>query len=196
MNMKALAYVDLHDHKKSIETLKKKAKNVDFMINAGDFTIFENNLKKVMIRMNALGKTFLVHGNHEEEVVIKKLSKQYKNIEFMHRKIIEYKGWTIIGWGGGGFTVKDSEFESFVKENKSKLKGKKIIFIAHAPFYGCKLDLLMKEHRGNKSFTNFIKKYKVRYAFCGHFHECIGSDFIRKCEVYNPGPKGKIVTIQ
>ena len=196
--MKLLAYVDLHDHKKSLEFLKKKVKKEkpDFLICAGDFTIFENNLKKVMISMNALGKTFLVHGNHEEEVVIRRLSKKFKNIEFVHKRIIEYKGWTIIGWGGGGFTVKESEFEAFVKDNESKLNGKQIILVTHAPFYGCKLDLLMKEHRGNKSFSNFIKKYKVKYAFCGHFHECVGEDKIRKCEVYNPGPKGKVITLQ
>ena len=203
--MKALAFVDLHGDKKAYVSIKKKIakEKPDFLICAGDFTIFENNLKKFMYKLSKLnGKLFLVHGNHEEETVVRKLSREYKNINFIHGKVVSHKGMILVGWGGGGFTIRDVKFEVFVKSVKKNLKkyykeGKKIVLVTHAPFYKTNLDFLGDGHHGNKSFTNFIKEFKACVGVCGHFHENSGKeDKIRNCRVYNPGPKGKVITLQ
>ena len=203
--MKALAFVDLHGDKKAYVSIKKKIKKEkpDFLICAGDFTIFENDIKKLMYKLSKLdGKVFLVHGNHEEATVVKRLAKEYKNIEFIHNRVVKYKGLVFVGWGGGGFTIRDVEFEIFARKIKKELKqykkeGKKIILISHAPFYKTILDSLDKGQHGNKSLTKFIKEFKVDFGFCGHFHENSGrDDKIKKCKVYNPGPKGKVVTLE
>lgn len=195
--MKALAFVDLHGSKKNYDVIKKKVKKEkpDFLICAGDFTIFENDIKKLMYKLSKLnGKVFLVHGNHEEATVVRQLSKEYKNIEFIHGRVVKYKGITFVGWGGGGFTIRDVEFEAFIRSVKKKLKKERIVLVTHAPFYKTNLDLLGEGHNGNKSFTHFIKEFKVKVAICGHFHENSGmEDMIRKCKVYNPGPAGKVI---
>ena len=199
MIMKALAFVDLHGDKKAYKSIEKKIKKEkpDFLICAGDFTIFENEIKKLMYKLSRLdGKVFLVHGNHEEEIVVKRLAKGYKNIEFIHNRVVKYKGLVFVGWGGGGFTIRDVEFESFVRKIKNELKNEKIVLVTHAPFYKTSLDFLGDGHHGNKSLTNFIKEFKVSVGICGHFHENAGmEDMIKKCRVFNPGPKGKVITI-
>jgi Icc-related predicted phosphoesterase len=202
--MKTIAFVDLHGDKKNYNRLKKRIskESPDFLICCGDFTIFENSIKEMMRKISKFnGKVFLVHGNHEEEKVVAKLAKQYKNIEFVHGRVVWFRNLAIVGWGGGGFTVKDVEFEDFAKKVKKDLKkykkeDKKIILVTHAPFYGTELDKINGGHHGNKSFTKFIRSFKVDYGFCGHFHENKGKeDLIRKCKVFNPGPKGKVVEI-
>jgi len=198
--MKCLAFVDLHGSTKAYEKVKIKAKKSDFIVCAGDFTVFETDIKKWMKKFSELeGKVFLVHGNHEDERICKQLAKNYSTIEFVHGKIIEYHSLVIVGWGGGGFSQKDFEFELWVKDHSKELKkhaGKKILFITHAPFYKTALDLIGDQHAGNKSFRKFILDYNVDLAICGHFHENAGKqDTIKKCTVYNPGPHGKIIHV-
>ncbi|MCK5283033.1 MAG: metallophosphoesterase [Nanoarchaeota archaeon] len=202
--MKCFAFVDLHGQKKAYDDIKKKIRKAkpDFLLCAGDITIFEIGIKSLMRRLAKLdGKLFLVHGNHEEENIVRKIAKEYKNIEFIHRRIVKYKDLILLGWGGGGFTIRDHEFEKWVKTIKKDLKkykkeGRKIIFVGHAPFYKTELDHLGNVHNGNKSFTNFIKEFKVDIGVCGHFHENKGKeDTIRKCRVYNPGSRGKVIEV-
>ena len=196
--MKLLAFVDLHGEKKLYTKLLKKAKKEkpNFSICAGDFTTFEHNIKDNMRKLSKLGKLFLLHGNHEEAIVVGNLSKLYKDIEFIHRKIVVHKGIMLIGWGGGGFTIRDIEFEAWIRENKKQIKQHKgiKILVTHAPFYGTAVDNLNDEHHGCKSFSNFIKKYKINFGFCGHFHENGGvKGKLRQCSVFNPGPEGVVI---
>ncbi len=200
--MKALAFVDLHGSKKAYSAIKKKIQKEkpDFLICAGDFTIFEEEIERLMLKLSKLdGKIFLVHGNHEEEGMVKDISKKYKNVEFVHSRVVKYKDLIIIGWGGGGFTIRDIEFEAWarsIKKELKKYKEKKTIFVCHAPPYRTKLDVLSKAHHGNKSFRKFIREFKIDLTFCGHFHENSGKeDLVKGCKVVNPGPKGKVVTV-
>ncbi len=202
--MKILAFVDIHGQKKLYEMIRDKIKkeDPDIILNCGDFTIFENDVKRMMYNFSRFKKKmFLVHGNHEEENVIKALSRNYPDLEFVHGRIAKFKDLVILGWGGGGFTVRDREFEDWIRSVRKNLKeyekeGKKIIFISHGPFYKTSLDMLHGEHRGNKSFRNFIKEFNVSLGFCGHFHENSGKeDKIKNCRVFNPGPKGIILEV-
>lgn len=202
--MKCIAFVDLHGNRKAYDNLKKKIKKEkpDFLICAGDITIFENSLKQLMYKLSKFnGRVFIIHGNHEEAIVMRNLANQYKNIEFIHGRVVEYNDLILVGWGGGGFTIRDVEFEAFARSVKKDLKrykkeGKKIIFVGHAPFYKTELDFLEHGHFGNKSFANFIKEFRVDFGFCGHLHENSGKeDMIRDCKVYNPGPGGKVVKV-
>ncbi|MBD3164498.1 hypothetical protein GF323_04810 [Candidatus Woesearchaeota archaeon] len=203
--MKCLAFVDLHGNRKYFNILKKKIKEhkPDFLICAGDFTTFEQGVKKLVAKLSRLNKRiFLIHGNHEEEALVREISKKYPNVKFIHKRISAFKNIRLIGWGGGGFTEKDIEFEEWARTIKAKLdkfkkKKKILILVSHSPFYNTALDKIMGRHLGNKSLTGFIKKFRINYAFCGHFHENFGKgDKIKGCKVFNPGPRGKVVTIE
>ncbi|MBR9699811.1 hypothetical protein GOV09_05115 [Candidatus Woesearchaeota archaeon] len=202
--MQCLAFVDTHGNKNYLEVLRNKIKldNPDFVICAGDFTQFETNMKKYLEDFSKLHeKVFLIHGNHESASSIKKMIKDLPSIEFIHNKVVEYKDAVLIGWGGGGFSQVEEEFEKWIKSKKEKIKsykekGKKIILVVHAPFYNTKLDAINGDHEGNISYSNFVKEKLVDYGFCGHFHENAGKkDTIGECKVFNPGPKGKVIDL-
>jgi len=195
--MKILAFVDLHGNLKKLGEIKKKAKNADIVVCAGDLSIFGAELDWLMAELNDIGKkTLILHGNHETEEEIKALCTLFENLEFIHKKTYEFQGYTFIGWGGGGFSLVDKEFERFTNKINEKIKGKKTVLVTHAPPYNTKVDYIYKQHAGNKSIRKFIETKQPKINICGHLHETANKkDKIKKTLVINPGAEGKILII-
>ena len=198
--MKILAFIDMHGSVSALKKIKKKSKNCDIIVCGGDFTIFEQNLNHFLKEFNALKKPFLmIHGNHEGEDELRHFCHKYKNIHFIHSSHFIFKDVVFLGWGGGGFSLKDKEFEKKAKKFKkflSKHKDKAFVLVTHAPPYGTKLDKIGKEHVGNKSIRNFIKENKVDLGISGHIHENDGEmDKIGKSTVIHPGREGRVLKI-
>jgi Icc-related predicted phosphoesterase len=102
-----------------------------------------------------------------------------------------------MGYGGGGFSFIDKKFEKIAKRFKKLIKkDDKIILVSHAPPYGTKVDMIGREHCGNKSIRKFVDKEKPDLVICGHLHECAGKeDKIGKTRIVNPSYKGKVIEI-
>ena len=202
IKMKILAFTDLHLSSYAFKKIKSKVKkqNPDLLICAGDISIFEQGLDFILNKFNKLKKkTLIIHGNHETEKVLRKLCSKYKNLIFIHKKKYRQNNHVFLGYGGGGFSLTDSGFYKTGKKFSKiirKNRGKKIILITHASPYKTKLDLIVGSHCGNKTLRNFIIKNKIDLHICGHLHENFGKkDKIRKTEIINPGPYGKIIRI-
>jgi len=196
--MKILAFTDTHGSDKALKGVKKKAKNVDLIICLGDFTIFGHNQKRILKKINSLGKKILLlHGNHEVIREVKKDLKDLKNIKFMHNNIHKEGKILFLGWGGGGFALKEPDFKDLVKKFKAKKKkDNKIVLLTHGPPYGTILDLIWDQHCGCKTYTSFIKKYKPAFALSGHLHENNNKkQKYGKTMLINPGPHGKVISI-
>jgi len=200
--MKLLAFTDLHLSSVAFKKIKSKVKKQkpDLLICAGDITIFEQGLDFILNKLNKLKKKILIiHGNHETPSVIKKLCKKYNNLIFIHKKYYKHNNHIFFGYGGSGFALIEpgfyrtgEKFQKIIRRNKDK----KIIFITHAPPYRTKLDLIVGSHCGNKTFRNFVSRNKIDLYICGHLHENFNKkDKIKKTEVINPGPYGKIIKI-
>ncbi|RLE39201.1 hypothetical protein DRJ17_01610 [Candidatus Woesearchaeota archaeon] len=105
-----------------------------------------------------------------------------------------------IGYGGGGFALKDPIFQKQAKVFKKaievarkKIPNLKIVFVAHGPPYGTKLDKVIDSHVGCKDYVDFVKKNKIDIMFCGHIHECEGKqDKIGNTLIVNPGHYGMV----
>ncbi len=202
--LRVLAFSDLHGSEKALNAIAKKAKKADIVVCAGDFTVFENNILRIMRKLDAIGKpVMLVHGNHEDEMLVAEICKTLKNVKFVHRKIYcdnEFSDYVFVGHGGEGFDAVSEDFERFARGISFRLqqlrkKGKKIIFITHQPPHGTKLDYIWTHH-GNKSYARFVKKFQLLLHVCGHLHETQGKkDRIGKTLIINPGPKGEILTV-
>ncbi|MBI4919189.1 metallophosphoesterase family protein [archaeon] len=196
--MKIFAFTDLHESLSTFKKIQEKIKKEkpDLIVCAGDFTVFEQHINEMMQKISSLGNVFLIHGNHETEAVTKKLCEQNK-ITFIHKKIKIIDDYVFVGFGSGGFDMIDKEFEHFIEHIKNQLKGKKVILVTHAPFYDTKIDFLYKQHRGNKSYTKFIKNNSnVILGICGHFHETFKKrDKINQATVINPGADGEFIEV-
>ena len=201
--MKILAFTDVHGSLLALKRIEQKVKTQkpDLLVCAGDVSIFEHGIVGILRRLNKLNKkTIIVHGNHEDESTFRKISKIFKNIIFIHKKHFTTNNLLFIGYGGGGFSVVDKEFEKTTKTKFKKIikssEGKKIILVTHAPPYKTKLDKLVQGHCGNKSIRNFVERNKIDLLICGHLHENFGKeDRIKKTKIVNPGPFGKIIYI-
>ena len=199
--MKILAFTDMHGSLKAYKKLKKKAKEADVIVCAGDFTIFEQAMEYLLMKINKLGrKVLLVHGNHEDPHDLKKACGLFTNTEFIHNKGVVSGNCLFIGYGGGGFSLADKEFEK--KYSKELLRiieenpGKKAVFVTHAPPYGTAADKIMDEHCGNKSFRKFLEKAKPALMICGHLHETAGkTDMLHHTRIVNPGPYGMLLEV-
>lgn len=201
--MKILAFTDIHGSALALRRIgqKIKSQNPDILVCAGDVSIFEHGISGIFRALNRLNKkTIIVHGNHEDSSTYSKYSKIFRNLIFIHKNYYAEENLLFLGFGGGGFSARDKEFEK-IAETKfkniiSKNSGRKIILVTHAPPYGTRLDRLGKNYCGNKSFTNFIKKYGISLMISGHLHENFGKeDKMGKTKLINPGPFGKIIKI-
>jgi Icc-related predicted phosphoesterase len=200
--MKILAFVDMHGSLKALKKLQEKVKKnkPDLIICAGDFTVFEQNQDYLIHRFSKWKvPVLMVHGNHEDQDLLENACSQTKNVLFMHGKTYNYDHTIILGHGGGGFSLRDKEFEKHAKDFEKKMAGfDKVILFTHAPPYKTKLDPVMGSPCGCKSIRNFIKKHnkKITVAISGHLHENSGKeDRIGKTRLINPTPYGKIIVV-
>jgi hypothetical protein len=197
--MKILAFVDLHGNKKALEKIIHRAnkKDIEMVVCAGDFTIFGQGEEIILSKLNRIGKPVLfVHGNHEDDDILRKRCYLLKNCYFIHKNKFRKNSYLFIGWGGGGFSFRDREFEEHLKKFKHLIKkDDKVILVTHAPPYKTKIDNIMGEHAGNKSIRKFIEEVKPLLVISGHLHECVGYDKIGRTLVINPGYKGRVIII-
>lgn len=197
--MKLLAFTDMHGSLPAFQEIKKKAKQADLIVCCGDFTIFERNMEAVLKAINSLGQVLLIHGNHEYSGKIELLIKKFKNIKFLHKRCVVANDILFLGYGGGGFGIKDAAFERWgerIEKIIKKFPDKKTVLLVHGPPYGTKVDRIMNQQCGNKSYRKFIDAHSIRYVICGHLHECSGkSDTIKGTYYLNPGPYGKVIDI-
>ena len=85
--MKLLVFGDTHGSISSLKKIEQKSRKADIVLCSGDLTIFEDNLEYIMKRLGKIKKSILlIHGNHETDFVVRKLSTYYKNITFLHKK--------------------------------------------------------------------------------------------------------------
>lgn len=197
--MKVLCFADTHGIKKAILNIVKNSKNADIVLCAGDLSDFGKKLEE---HLKALSKcncsVLLVNGNHEDEKEMRKICGKYENLTFLHKGSFEYKGYFFFGYGGMGFSQRDTGFELTAKQFiKTLKKDSKIISLTHAPPYRTKLDYRTGfNYVGNQSLREFIEQIQPVLHVCGHMHENMGKhDHIGKTVVINPGPKGKLIKV-
>lgn len=196
--MKILAFVDTHGIKPAFDEILRKAKDADILVCAGDFTRWGESAEKWIQFLEKAGKPLiLTHGNHEGGMEAAAVCKKYKFCIYLHRAAYEYGEYMFFGFGGGGFSERNAEFERVAEHVKKDAKGKKLIVLTHGPPYGTTLDFVPETgHRGCKSIRKFIEEASPMLCICGHIHETAGNtDMIGKTFVINPGPAGAMLKV-
>ena len=197
--MKILAFTDLHGDLKRLGHLMNliKLKKPDLLICAGDISWFGAKINPVMKKLDSINIPILIiPGNHESEEEIEDLAKKHKNLIDINKKIVEINNFQFFGFGSGGFSQKNIEFEKQFEKIKSKIKdNNKFIFVSHQPPYQTNLDKIQDEHVGSKSIRKFIEFTNPILVISGHIHESEHSeDKIKKSRLINPG-SGEFITL-
>ncbi len=196
--MKIVAFTDTHNEIKYLNRVLRLSKKADIVLFLGDLSIFREIDERIIKKLKQIPKLILmIHGNHDDFEMFKKIAASSHNIVFIHKKLFIFEDILFIGFGGGGFSLREPKFESFIRKNKKEItKFKKIVLMTHAPPKDSCLDELEGVHFGNQSFKSFLKKYsnKKILALSGHFHENEG----KLCQhgnitFCNPGPAGTLL---
>ncbi|MBW2966404.1 metallophosphoesterase [Candidatus Woesearchaeota archaeon] len=197
--MKILTFVDLHGNMSALKKLVERAKkdDIELIICAGDISAFSDKLNKLIGEFSKVKKPFLIiPGNHEEDDELEKACNPFNNCVNIHKKGFSGEDFTVLGYGGGGFSEIDKRFDRLAKSFKKMIKKDKVILVTHAPPYNTNVDRINKRPCGNKSIRNFILEVKPDLVVCGHLHENAGKmDKIGKTLVINPGYKGKVISL-
>jgi uncharacterized protein len=199
--MNIMAFSDVHGDMRLVRKLVKRAqkKDIGLVVCAGDFTVFENQMKSILKQFNSIGKkVILVPGNHESPFVVQKHVKKLKNVIHIHKKLLRVHGVTFCGWGTDGFTRRSAEMRDAVREWRKQLKkeDRTIVIVTHAPPFKTKLDKIDREHVGNADIRKAIERIKPLLAISGHIHENEGKkDKIGKTLCVNPGWKGMVLKV-
>jgi len=172
--MKILAISDIHgDTKltKKVSTLADKEK-VDLIIVAGDITDFNRKQKNIIGPLSKNREVLMIHGNHESENTIKKLSEVYKNALNIHAKNHVKNN---VGFFGSGTTdwgyVEDSEdiYDELKSGHKQIKNLKKKVMVSHSPPAGSIIEEM--GFPGSNGVRTAIEKFKPDFLICGHIHE-------------------------
>ncbi|MEM2808980.1 MAG: metallophosphoesterase family protein [Candidatus Methanomethylicia archaeon] len=197
--IKIIAITDVHGRLN--QTLKiaemSKHKDVDAIIVSGDLSRYKSieEAKEVLEILRSSGRRiFYIPGNMDDPKICSEIL--IENVECVHEKKIEFKGYTIIGVGGAligpfntPFELSEEQFlEIFGKLLNENLKNN-VILVTHNPPYNTNADKTsFNEHIGSKSIRLIIEKMEPILNVCGHVHEARSIDNINKTIIVNPGP--------
>ncbi len=202
--LKILAFTDMHGSMSAFKKIKKLVKECDIIVCAGDISIFERDLRKILKNFNDFRKPMiLIPGNHESESALEKAARKLDYIMNIQDSFFSTGNYHFMCAEGNGFAYEDPRFKMVGKNFLKKIHvlrkiqhDLRFVLVTHAPPHNTRLDKVMGGHCGNKSIRRFIAKAKPDLAICGHIHENAGKkDRIGKTRIINPGPYGMIVTL-
>jgi hypothetical protein len=196
---KILAIGDIHGDsglaKKLAELAKKE--NVDLVILAGDFTLFETSTKNLIGPFAKIKKpVLLLHGNHETFATSDFLTQSYPDTKNIHGYSFIKDNLGIFGAGGAiGFNTDEKEIFDALKKGQSSLKGvEKKIMVTHMHPKGSRSEF--SGFVGSSSIRKAIKEFKPDLLINAHIHEAGGiEEKIGKTKVINVSRKAKIIEI-
>ena len=195
--MKILAFTDVHGNPTAIKQVINKSKEVDLLVCAGDLIDWGNLEKTIRIFKDINKKMLIIPGNHEDYSELKTACKKYDFLVDIHLKKFKINDVVFFGFGTGGFSKIDHELEEAMVDLKFDEK-EKLVFVSHGPPFGTKLDYLenLQSYRGSKTAREFIKKFKPKFAICGHLHENEKKeDKLGDTIILNPGKYGKLISL-
>ncbi|MEM0230809.1 MAG: metallophosphoesterase [Candidatus Woesearchaeota archaeon] len=195
--MKALLFSDIHGSRSLLSRILKEARGAEAMFCCGDITNFQKGLEGILKKLDSAGiPIFIVPGNHESPEHLELLCQKFENVKNIHKKFLVYDKFLIMGYGSGGFTLRDAEFKRVAEEFARAIKinkERRSIFVTHAPPYGTRLDVLNGMHVGSRDISDFIRHNRVDLLFCGHLHENSGIiEQVGRTTVINPGKLMKV----
>jgi Icc-related predicted phosphoesterase len=160
--MRILAIGDLHGTAVGIPS------DVDAVFIAGDFTNADS-VKFVEEFLDSISCDVLaVPGNMDRKDVLDVLESRGVSI---HRKVVDYKGFKVFGFGGSSITPFGTPFEFDDEQIEEMIAGFSAdIAVFHDTPYGF-FDWVGGNSVGSMAIRRWIENMKPKLVFCAHIHE-------------------------
>lgn len=200
--MNILAFADMHGNYIVLDSIEKKSKEADIILNCGDFTLFQKNQSSYLERFEALKKPMLIiPGNHELEGSLIKACANLNHVHCLIDCAFIFERTMFLGAEGDCFSCDSKRFEQVASGFRDIIEREKdnydhCILMTHAPPFGTKLDISKNAHSGSHLIRRLIEDTQPHYSFHGHIHrdQC-EEDRIGETIAVNPGPYGVLIDI-
>jgi len=199
--MKFLLFSDLHRSKDSAIALLKAAREVDFVIGAGDFANRHEGLFDTLdILCDITKPTILVPGNGETFEELRDAAVGWKSAKVLHGTGVEIDGFSFWGLGGG---VPVTPFGSWSYDLDEEQATEMLvscpdsaILVVHSP----PLDTVDHDStgriRGSHAIRQCVESKRPKLVACGHIHSDWGKQMkLGSTKIVNAGPEGIVVEI-
>ncbi len=160
--MRLLVIGDIHESKVDVP------KDVDAVFIAGDFTnagnpeFAEDVLKGIEVDVLA------VPGNMDKKEVLRILEDKGVSV---HEKVVDFKGYRVMGFGGSSTTPFGTPMEFEDSEIERRISGLDAdIALFHDTPHGL-FDWIGDKSVGSKAIRKWIEEKKPKLVFCAHIHE-------------------------
>ena len=195
--MRVLFIADAHSSAIAARGLREKFADagIDLIVIAGDITDDgrAETAERVLNELDFAEKLLVVPGNMDSAEVLQFFEK--KGIS-LHKRKVEFMGYTFIGLGGAipyntfyRFNLGDLEAKKALDGLLQGTDSKKTILITHSPPYNTKIDLSSSGiHLGCKEINRAIEKFQPLLHICAHAHEAKGEIEIGRTKSINVGP--------
>lgn len=188
---------DIHGVSDYLHEIGEELERADLIVLSGDITHFghKEDARQIVETIEQYNKSLLaITGNCDYPDVENYLSEKDINL---HLSVREFAGFALTGIGGSlpcpgrtPFEYSEEMAELWLKKLKNKLAADvPVLFISHQPPHQTINDKLPGgKHVGSKAIRKFIDKVQPICCNTGHIHEGIGTDFIGRTRIINPGP--------
>ena len=164
--MRILVVADIH------ETPVKLPKDVDAVFIAGDFTNASSaDFAKKFLDSVEVDKIYAVPGNMDTKDVLNLLEERGISV---HRKVIDFEGYKLMGFGGSSITPFNTPMEFDDERIEEEIAGMEAdIALFHDVPNGF-FDWIAGKNVGSMAIRKWIESKKPKLVFCAHIHEYKG----------------------
>jgi Icc-related predicted phosphoesterase len=195
LNVKILAFSDLHRDRHQAAKLVEMAAQADVVIGAGDFASMHEGLDDAIAALAKIeAPTVLVPGNNETEEALREACADWGAATVLHGSGTTIEGIEFYGLGAGiPVTPWDWSFDLDDETATEMLAAcpEGAVLVLHSPPRGHCDSAGDGSHFGSPALLQAIEAKQPRLAVCGHIHESWGCESqVGETPVRNLGPKG------
>lgn len=195
MDVRILAFSDLHRNLPQAATLVEMAADADVVIGAGDFASVHEGLEETIGALSGIAvPTVLVPGNNETEEALRAATAGWEAAVVLHGGGTAIDGIEFFGLGAGvPVTPWEWSFDLDDEAAAAMLAPcpRGAVLVLHSPPRGHCDAAGDGMHFGSEALRAAIEEKAPRIAVCGHIHESWGCESrIGETPVRNLGPAG------
>jgi Icc-related predicted phosphoesterase len=199
--MKFLLFSDLHRNTDAAKSLVKMAKEVDFVLGAGDFANRHEGLFDTLDILCDIKKpSVLVPGNGETFEELRDAAIDWKSATVLHGTGCEMGGVSFWGLGGGipvtPFGSWSYDFTEEQAEDMLAMCPENPVLVVHSPPHETVDHDSTGRIHGSKTIRKIVEAKRPKLVACGHIHSDWGKQMkLGKTLIINAGPAGVICEI-
>ena len=194
--MRLLLFSDVHRDTGAAADLVKRARTVDVVVGAGDYSTVHEGLEEIVSVLQQIEvPTILVPGNSETIDELRQACSEWESAHVLHGNGVTVGGMTFFGLGGGvpvtpfgAWSYDFTEQEALALLSDCPARG---VLVSHSPPKGVVDESADGKNLGSTAVRDTVIAQNPLLVVCGHIHPSAGQQAtLGETTVVNAGPDG------